>query len=253
MRQRRCHPSPILRCEGIAAALALFFSGCYGDFGRPRPTILSIDRPVWVEEQAAAALGEPASVYPFTDDEKLLRQYAYALIRPPYSLQRWYFLLSEYRRTFLVPYYGETYDYTAYAAYLLSAPYLSPSARYAQVLTDIRNDFARIDQFVPVALRVVDMDRKREKSLAFVSGLTDVEAANATWRVRENAVILGWVQHCLVERAASYRYVLERLVIGTPSAGAIEVERNLIELEKRIANLYPGVAIEPGPTPIVTK
>ena len=65
----------------------------------------------------------------------------------------------------------------------------------------------RIDRFVPVAFTVVDLDRKREKSLAFVSGLNVDEVANAKWRVRENALILAWVQHCLAERATSYRYM----------------------------------------------
>jgi len=254
-RQRCCRswPSRRLRCEGVAAALALFFSGCYGDFGRPRETIFSIDRPVWVEEQAAIALGEPGSVYPFTDDERLLRQLAYGLIRPPYSYDRWYYFVWQFRRTLVVPYSTEVYDYTVYLADLLSAPYLSPTARYAKLLTEIQNDLARIDQFVPVVLRVLDMDRKREKSLAYVSGLTPVETANAEWRVRENAMILGWVQHCLIQRAGTYRFVLERLVIGTPATDAVEVERTLVGLEKRNANLYPGVVLEPAPVPLVTK
>src|SRR5215470_18237240 len=78
MRPRRGRPWPprYLCCEGTFAALALLFSGCYGDFGRPRPAITRIDRPAWVENEAARALNEPASIYPFTDDEWLLRELA---------------------------------------------------------------------------------------------------------------------------------------------------------------------------------
>ena len=54
----------------------------------------------------------------------------------------------------------------------------------------------------------------------------------------ENAVILSWVQHCLQERAAAYHYVLERLIIATPSTSGVESERALTELETRIANMY---------------
>jgi len=235
-----------LRCEAAFAALAFLFGGCYGDFGRPRQTILSVDRPAWVGDEAAAALGQPPSAYPLTDEEELLRQYAYGLIRPPYSRQRWYFILGEFRRVSAIPYYGENSDYRGYALKLLTKPYRSPSARYAQLIEDIRNDFVRIDQFVPVAFTVVDLDRKREKSLAFISALTVDEAANAAWRVRENALILAWVQHCLGERAASYRYILERLIISTPSPKAVEAERLLVELEARIPAMYARLGIVPA-------
>ncbi|HKG01406.1 MAG TPA: hypothetical protein VKB15_12340, partial [Xanthobacteraceae bacterium] len=96
------------------------------------------------------------------------------------------------------------------------------------------------------AFTVVDLDRKREKSLAFISGLTVDEAANAAWRVRENALILAWVQHCLAERAASYRYILERLIIATPSPRAVEAERLLVELEARIPAMYARSGIVPA-------
>jgi hypothetical protein len=53
-------------------------------------------------------------------------------------------------------------------------------------------------------------------------------------------VILSWVQHCVRERAAAYHYVLERLIVATPSTKGVEAERVLIELETRIANMYTG-------------
>jgi len=105
--QRR---SAALRCEAAFAALAFLFSGCYGDFGRPRPSIFTGDRAYRLGAEAAAALGAPASVYQLTDDEELLRVLGYALIRPPYSRERWYVLLGEFRRISIVPYYGEVYD-----------------------------------------------------------------------------------------------------------------------------------------------
>src|SRR5262245_31988106 len=202
-----------LRCDGALAALAVFFSGCYGDFGRPRPSVLTASRPYWVGTEAAATLGVPPSAYELTDDEKLLREYAYALIRPPYSRERWFVILGEYRRLSTIPYYGEVVDYAAYAGKVLTLPARSPTARYARLTDDIRNDFYRLDQFLPVASRVADMDRKRDQSLASVSNLTVDELANAKVRMGENAVVLAWVQHCLGERAAAYRYTLERLVI----------------------------------------
>jgi hypothetical protein len=255
MRQHRRRPWPPrhVRCEGAFAALALFFSGCYGDFGRPRPGTTRIERPAWVTEQAAQSLHEPASVYQLTDDERLLRELAYALIRPPYSRERWYVVLGQFVRVSAVPFYGENSDYEAYAHELLAAPTRSPAVRYAQLNGDIRSDLGRIEQFVPVAFRVADADAKREKALAYVSGLTPDEAANAVWRVRENAMVLAWVQHCLTQRAASFHYVLERLIIASPSADGVMIERLLGELDARIANLYPGLHVGPARRTVITK
>ena len=244
----------VLRCEAAFAIFAYLFAGCTGDFGRPRyPDATAYDRRAWMSNQAAAAAGDFASAYPLTDEEKLLRDYAYPMIRPPYSVEHWYFILGEWRRTSAIPYYGENYDYAAYAAGVLNAPTRSASARYARLLDDIRNDLTRIDPFLEVAWRVVDLDRKRERSLAYVSGLSPDEAANAIARVKENAMILAWVQKCMGERAASYRYLLERLVIGTPSPQAAETERMLGELERRIAAMYRGWAVAPVESVLITK
>src|SRR5262249_29911676 len=73
--QRR---SKTLRCEAAFAFLAVLFAGCYGDFGRPRQTIVSIDRADWIEVGAAGAAGVLPSTYPFTDEERLLRELAYS-------------------------------------------------------------------------------------------------------------------------------------------------------------------------------
>ena len=235
-----------LRCEAAFAFLAFLFSGCYGDFGRPRQTIVSVDRVDWIGARAAGAAGVLPSTYPFTDEEQLLRQLAYALIRPPYSRQRWYFFLGEFRRTSVIPYYGVITDYAAYARKILGAPARSPTARYQQLIDASRDDLSRIEQFLPVASQVAALDRKREQSLAYVANLTIDEDANARARIAENAAILAWVQTCLGERAAAYRYVLERLVIGTPSAKALESERVLTGLETRIANMYAGWAAVPA-------
>ena len=118
---------PRVRCE--AALLVLLFAGCYRDFGRPRQDIFSTDRTVYVEEQAAAALGEAASPFPLTDEEKVLRERAYVLVRPPYSREQWFFLLGEFRRYGRITYVTEVRSYAAYAGELLATPTRSASAR----------------------------------------------------------------------------------------------------------------------------
>jgi hypothetical protein len=88
----------ILRCEAALAVLAFLFSGCYGDFGRPRPTIFNADRSYRLGAEAAASLAIPPSAYQLTDDESAMRDLAYALIRPPYSRERWIVILGEFYR-----------------------------------------------------------------------------------------------------------------------------------------------------------
>ena len=78
-----------------------------------------------------------------------------------------------------------------------------------------------------VARRVTDMDRKREKSLQFITDITPLERANATARMMENSLIARWVHQSLMERSYAYRYALERLVISSPSPMAAEAERQL--------------------------
>ena len=80
------------------------------------------------------------------------------------------------------------------------------------------------------------MDKRRDKSLAYVSDLTAEERDNTINRMRENDGIVRWVQASLHERAASYQIALERLVIAAPSPMAVEAERSLTLLNQRIAN-----------------
>ena len=117
----------------------------------------------------------------------------------------------------------------------MSSRYRSPSARYAQITDDIRNDVTRIPQFFETAARVLDIDQKRRKSLAYVSDLSPMERDNALRRIRENASLVSLVRAKLTQRVTGYRFALERLVIMTPSPQAVEVERSLNQLQAQIA------------------
>ena len=55
----------------------------------------------------------------------------------------------------------------------------SSAALYARLIDDIRNDTTRLSQFFETAGRVIDIDQKREKSLAYVSEVSKRERANA--------------------------------------------------------------------------
>ena len=207
-----------------------------GDFGRTG-SIFRSDKSSWVGGEAARANGAPPSIFALTEDEKLLRNLAYPLITPSYEKDAWDRILVEFHENGVLPTEAVAFDPTFYATKLLTTPYRSATARYGRLIEDARDDLARIDPFAATALRVVDIDRKREKSLGYVSSLSGDEWKNAIRRIGENAMIVGWVQRSLRERAASYRFALERLVIETPTPGAVEAEHALVALERRIAEM----------------
>jgi hypothetical protein len=127
------------------------------------------------------------------------------------------------------------FDRTAYARRLMASGHRSPAALYAQLSDDIRNDITRLPQFFETASRVLDIDRKRLKSLSFVSTVSSAERRNAERRIRENASIISLVRAKLIQRVSSYRFALERLAINTPSPQAADVERTLNQLQDQIA------------------
>lgn len=221
------------------AALSLLGGCANSDFGEVNPVLVSDGIHDWVGPYASA--GRKASSFELTDDERALRDLGYPLIEAPYDRQRWYSVAGEYG--VFRPDRGPAFDRTAYAKRLLSSFDRSPSARYSQLNDDIRNDITRMPQFFETAGRVIDIDRKRRKSLAFVSTLSPAERKNAELRIRENASIVALVREKLTQRMASYRFALERLVITTPSSQVADVERTITQMQAQIAR-YRG----PAPT-----
>ena len=225
------------RCVyGDASLCLLVLLGCSNaDFGRVRPSLVTDGIHAWVGRDAARDAGAPVSLFPLTDDEQLLRDYAYPLIEPPYDRHRWYSVLNEWGMTHYFKPEWYCCDPTAYAARLMNAYVRSETTRYVRLNEDIRNDVVRIQPFFAVARRVLDFDNKREQILPTIAVLSGPEVANAKARVGENFLVVAWVQKSLAERAASYRFALERLVVAVPSPPVVEVERSLTLLRTRIA------------------
>ena len=107
----------------------------------------------------------------------------------------------------------------------------------------MRDDITRFEPFFATATRVIDLDRKRNASLAHVSELSPRERADAVARMEENTLIVHWVQQCLERRISSYRWALERLVIQAPDDMAADADRLIGELAAQTAN--PPVAAQP--------
>jgi hypothetical protein len=228
----------------LAAALAgaMLLGGCAlnGDFGRLRSDLVTDDMHAWVGREAVGSIGGKPSEFRLTDDERQLRDLAFALIQPSYDRNQWNSVLAEYglgRARERTP-----FDRTAYWTHLDVAHRRSEASSYAQIVTDARNDVVRIEPFFATAAQVLDLDRRRADSLRYVaasSGLSEAEANNALARNNENTATVEWVCRSLKERAVSYRYALERLIISTPSSNAVESERSLTLLQTRIGGYCP--------------
>jgi hypothetical protein len=223
------------RLQWLAMAVALgLLTGCGAsrDFGRVRPSLVHDDIHAWMGPAAARG---PATDNPWrhqlTDEERNLRDLAYPLIEPPYDRNKWYSAIGEAglgSRPWPYP------DRAAYASRLFTTAYRSQTARYNRLIEDIRNDVTRIDPFFRSAHYVMTMDRKREKALNHVRGLTLDEQNNTLQRIAENQNIVLWVKQSLHERCESYQVALERMAIAAPSPLAVEAERSLTLLRQRI-------------------
>jgi hypothetical protein len=213
----------------LLAAFGLI-SGCANsDFGRVNQILVTDGIHDWIGRDAPPAKSKP-STFEYTDDERALRDNAYPLIEPPYDRQQWYSVAGEYG---LIKF--DLADYRKYFDRLMEECHRSPSAVYARLIDDIRNDTTRLSQFFETAGRVIDIDQKRQKSLAYISALNKAERANALRRIRENVHVLDIVRISLANRVASYRFALERLVIMTPQIQAVDAERLLNQLQVQIS------------------
>jgi hypothetical protein len=126
---------------------------------------------------------------------------------------------------------------------LIDEPHRSHTSRYGQLIEDVRNDITRFEPFYATAIKVLELDRKRQASMAHMSELSPRERADAVSRMEENSLIVQWVQQCLERRVASYRWALERLVLQAPDNIAADADRLIGELAAQTAN--PPVAARP--------
>ena len=232
--------SPLLMLLLICVTAA----GCSGgDFGRTRQDFRNDDMHRWIGGEATPSVALRASQFQLTDNERLLRDLAYPLIEPPHSRPAWKTVFGDYK-PLPSPWRQEVvFDRTAYGRTLIDEPHRSHSSRYAQLMEDVRDDITRFEPFFAAAARVIELDRKRDASLAHISELSPRERADAVARMQENSLIVQWVQQCLERRISSYRWGLERLVLQAPDPMAADADRLIGELAAQTAN--PPVAAQP--------
>jgi hypothetical protein len=230
VRNRRQTAFIILPVALLTAALG----GCAGgDLGRTRGSALNDDMHRWIGAEAVNSVGKQASHFQLTDNERLLRDLAYPFIEPPHSRPAWKTVFGNYT-SIPAPWRQDVqFDRTAYGRRLIDEPHRSHASRYAQLMEDVRNDLTRFDPFFAAAMVVADLDGKRGASLSLISGLAPPEHEDAVARMKENRLIVEWVQQCLQQRVATYRWALERLVIHASDDMAAEADRLIAQLGAR--------------------
>jgi hypothetical protein len=243
-------PEPIRQIRPFVSAILLALLGATlaacsgGDFGRTRADMRSDDMHRWLGTEVTSSVGLKPSQFQLTDEERQLRDLAYPLIEPPLSRPAWKSVFGDYQALPSPWRQKVVFDRTMYGRTLIDEPHRSHSSRYAQLIEDVRNDITRFEPFFASAIRVIDLDKKRNASMARVSELSPREKADAVERMQENSLIVQWVQQCLEQRVSSYRWALERLVIQAPDGMAADADRLIGELAAQTAN--PPVAAQPA-------
>ncbi|AWM00309.1 hypothetical protein [Bradyrhizobium amphicarpaeae] len=242
-------PDTIRQIRSVLSAamltlLAVSLGACSGgDFGRTRADMRSDDMHAWLGAEVTGSVGLKPSQFQLTDEERQLRDLAYPMIEPPLSRPAWKSVFGDYKAMPSPWRQKIVFDRTMYGRTLIDEPHRSHSSRYAQLMEDVRNDITRFEPFFASAIRVIDLDRKRNASMARVSALSPRERDDAVARMQENSLIVQWVQQCLEQRISSYRWALERLVIQAPDGMAADADRLIGELAAQTAN--PPVQAQP--------
>jgi hypothetical protein len=219
-------------------------AGCSGgDFGRTRSDMLSDDMHRWIGTEATSSVGLHPSQFQLSDGERQLRDLAYPLIEPPHSRPAWKSVFGDYQSIAAPWRQSVAFDRTAYGRALIDEPHRSDSSRYQNLIEDVRDDINRFKLFYAAAIPVIELDRKRNASMAHMTELSPRERADAVARMQENSLIVQWVQQCLERRAASYRWALERLVLQAPDNIAADADRLIGELGAQTAN--PPIVSQP--------
>ncbi|MGJ4917745.1 hypothetical protein ACQR10_10655 [Bradyrhizobium sp. HKCCYLRH2060] len=226
---------------GLVGGLLGACSG--GDFGRTRADMRNDDMHKWIGAEATASVGVMPSQFQLTDNERQLRDLAYPLIEPPHSRPAWKSVFGDYQPSASPWRQKVVFDRTAYGRALIDEPHRSHASRYTQLIDDVRDDITRFEPFFASAIRVIDLDRKRDASMKYMTELSPREKADAVARMQENSLIVQWVQISLEQRVSSYRWALERLVLQAPDGMAAEADRLIHELAAQTAN--PPVAARP--------
>lgn len=220
----------------IAALSCLMLAGCSttGDLGRPRPNIFADQLAPAIGDWSARFRGEASSWFHLTDDEEQLRTRAWRLVLPAHEKSHFEREVSKLAHARILPVEAQSNDLTAYQRALVSGSFASQASRYHRLSEDANGDRLLLAQFRANALRVINADRARLRTLDASQLLPPEQRDPAYDRVAENEGLMLWVCERARFRLKSYRYALEALVVEMPSREAVRAERAIMGMESEV-------------------
>ncbi len=214
---------------------SLLLAACTtGDLGRPRPSIFCDQFAPAMGEWSARMRGEASSWFHLTDDEQQMRARAWRLVMPAHELSTFESQLSALAHARILPAEAQSSAVSDYQRALTSGSFASQASRYNRLAEDANADRALLGPFRANAIRVVNADRARLRTLAASPRVPVESRAPAQARGRENEGLILWVCERLRFRVSSYRYALDNLVVEMPSREAVRAERAIMGLEAEL-------------------
>lgn len=204
----------------LSALLALGLAACVrptGDFGRAQPSVVHDKVLPLVGEQNARLRGDPVSKFNFTNDELLMRDLAWGLIRPPHVKDWIGGTIAELSRTRILPEVEGRIPPDTYYLFLRSDRFQSSDARYDRIAADAEGDAELVPPFCEVALRVKAADAERLRVLSTKDLVTEEMYEGAKARVFENRTVIVWVAQALRFRIEAYTRAVDTLEVETPT------------------------------------
>jgi hypothetical protein len=221
-----------------AFAIILGLTACVrptGDFDRARPSVVHDKLMPAAGDEAARLRGDPVSKFNYTNDEKLMRNRGWTLIRPPWTKDWIGGTMVELSRTRVLPEVEGRVPPDLYLIYLRSDKFQSSDARYDKIAADASGDAELVMPFCEVALRVKKADDERLRVLQNKPVTTEETYEGAKARVWENRVMIKWVGQALRYRIIAYKNALDGLEIETPTRDRVWKVNNAIrELEGQV-------------------
>ncbi|WP_417684689.1 hypothetical protein [Roseibium sp.] len=232
-------------CQAVTlAVMAAGLAACTrptGDFDRARPSVIHDQAMPAAGELAARYRGDPVSKFNKTNDEELLRDRGWGLIRPPWAKDWIGGTVVELSRTRILPEVEGRVPVDLYYIFLSTDRFKSSDARYDRVASDAEGDAKLVWPFCEVAHRVQEADKERLRALSAKSLTTEEMYEGAKARVWENRTMITWVGQALRYRIRAYEKALESLEIETPSGDRLWKANNAIQtLEKEVRRAENG-------------